>query len=139
MTEPQPGSGPNEPRPGSSQNDPWPDARRNEPRHDDPRHDEPLPGPVQRLRPTSGNGDPRVRHTGPGPGAGGEQQPGRSSKLSGRLALAMTVVIGQLWGLTIAGNAWMQGRTDTAGWLAGFLGLSFVVVLVLWLIDAEDR
>ncbi|MER5969245.1 hypothetical protein ABT112_05785 [Streptomyces sp. NPDC002055] len=95
------------------------------------------PGPW--VGPASGHGDPRVRHTGPGPGAGGEQEPARSSKLSVRLALALTVVMGQLWGLTVAANEWMRGDTRTAQWLAGFLVLSFVVVLVLWLIDPEDR
>ena len=91
------------------------------------------------IRPTSGYGDPRIQHTGPGPGAGTDQEPERSSKLSARLALALTVVIGQLWGLTIVVDEWMTGDTGTAWWGAGFLVLSFLVVLGIWLIDPKDR
>ncbi|MFD9500415.1 hypothetical protein [Streptomyces sp. NPDC060035] len=91
------------------------------------------------IRATSGYGDPRVRHTGPGPGAGTDQEPERSSKLTARLVLAMTVVVGQLWGLTVVIDEWMEGNTGTAWWGAGFLGLSFLVVLGLWLLDPKDR
>ncbi|WP_052499148.1 hypothetical protein [Streptomyces vietnamensis] len=93
------------------------------------------------IRPTSGYGDPRIRHTGPGPGpgAGAEQEPERSSKLSARLAPALTVVIGRLWGLTLVVDEWMSGNTGTAWWGAGFLVLSFLLVLGLWLIDPKDR
>lgn len=104
-----------------------------------PRLNRPVRERYPQIRPTSGYGDPRIRHTGPGPGAGTEQEPERSSKLSARLALALTVVIGQLWGLTIVVDEWMAGDTSTAWWGAGFLVLSFLVVLGLWLIDPKDR
>ncbi|MFB7554510.1 hypothetical protein [Streptomyces brevispora] len=91
------------------------------------------------IRATSGYGDPRVRHTGPGPGAGSDQEPERSSKLTARLTLAMTVVIGQLWGLTVIIDEWMKGNSGTAWWGAGFLCLSFLVVLGLWALDPKDR
>ncbi|MFI9627023.1 hypothetical protein [Streptomyces sp. NPDC052042] len=91
------------------------------------------------IRATSGYGDPRVRHTGPAPGAGTEQEPERSSKLTARLVLAMTVVAGQLWGLTVVVDAWMTGDTRTAWWGAGLLCLSFLVVLGLWRLDPKDR
>ncbi|MEU0391947.1 hypothetical protein ABZ208_04035 [Streptomyces sp. NPDC006208] len=91
------------------------------------------------IRPTSGYGDPRITRTGPGPGAGSEQEPERSSMLTARLALAGTVVVGQLWGLTVVVNEWMQGETATAWWGAGFLCLSFLVVLALWWLDPRDR
>ncbi|MEU6620650.1 hypothetical protein ABZ926_07660 [Streptomyces litmocidini] len=104
-----------------------------------PRLNRPVHERYPQIRPTSGYGDPRIRHTGPGPGAGTEQEPERSSKLSARLALALTVVIGQLWGLTIVVDEWMAGDTGTAWWGAGFLVLSFLVVLGLWLIDPKDR
>jgi hypothetical protein len=91
------------------------------------------------IRPTSGYGDPRIRRTGPGPGAGADQDPERSSKLTARLALAMSVVIGQLWGLTVVIDEWLEGSTATAWWGAGFLCLSFLVVLGLWLLDPKDR
>lgn len=80
-----------------------------------------------------------MRHTGPGPGAGSEQEPERSAKLTARLVLALSVVIGQLWALTEVVNVWMEGDTGTAWWGAGFLCLSFLVVLGLWLLDPKDR
>ncbi|MEV6313793.1 hypothetical protein [Streptomyces sp. NPDC051776] len=83
--------------------------------------------------------DPQVRHSGPGPASDTQRQPGRSTRLSGRLALAIAVVVGQLWALAVAVDAWMQGSTRTAWWCTGFLGLSFAVVLVLWLLDPQDR
>ncbi|UKY50767.1 hypothetical protein [Streptomyces inhibens] len=105
----------------------------------DPRLNRPVRERYPQIRSTSGYADPRVHSTGPGPGAGTEQEPERSAKLSGRLMLAMTVVIGQLWALSIAVNAWMRGDTDTAWWCAGFLLLSFLVVLTLWSLDKNDR
>ncbi|WP_329119531.1 hypothetical protein [Streptomyces sp. NBC_01353] len=104
-----------------------------------PRLNRPVHERYPQIRPTSGYGDPRIRHTGPGPGAGSEQEPERSSKLSARLTLALTVLIGQLWGLTIVVDEWMAGDTGTAWWGAGFLVLSFLVVLGLWLLDPKDR
>ncbi|ORT58582.1 hypothetical protein [Streptomyces sp. CB03238] len=110
-----------------------------DPQRPDPRLNRPVRERYPQIRPTSGYGDPRIRHTGPGPGAGVEQEPERSSKLSARLALALTVVVGQLWGLTVVVNEWMRGDTTTAWWGAAFLILSFLVVLVLWQIDPDDR
>ncbi|WP_262005574.1 hypothetical protein [Streptomyces sp. FIT100] len=104
-----------------------------------PRLNRPVRERYPQLRPTSGYGDPRIRHTGPGPGAGSEQEPERSSKLTARLAVALTVLVGQLWGLTVIVDEWMKGDTATAWWGAGFLVLSFLVVLGLWLLDPEDR
>ncbi|MFF4247566.1 hypothetical protein ACFYY2_24305 [Streptomyces sp. NPDC001822] len=99
----------------------------------------PLHERYAQIRPTSGYVDPRVRHTGPGPGAGAEQEPERSAKLTARLVLALSVVVGQLWALTEVVNVWMEGDTGTAWWGAGFLCLSFLVVLGLWLLDPKDR
>ncbi|MFJ9646696.1 hypothetical protein [Streptomyces sp. NPDC101206] len=97
----------------------------------EPRPNRPVRERYPQIRPTSGYGDPRIRHTGPGPGAGTEQEPERSAKLSARLVLALTVVTGQLWGLTVTVDARMRGNTATAGWGAGFLAL--------WRLDPEDR
>ncbi|MFE6839271.1 hypothetical protein ACFVFI_31125 [Streptomyces sp. NPDC057705] len=104
-----------------------------------PRLNRPVRERYPQIRSTSGYGDPRIRHTGAGPGAGTEQEPERSSKLNARLALALTVVIGQLWALTVTVNEWMKGNTGTAWWGAGFLILSFLVVIGLWLLDPKDR
>ncbi|MEU1076578.1 MULTISPECIES: hypothetical protein [unclassified Streptomyces] len=104
-----------------------------------PRLNRPVRDRYPQIRATSGYGDPRTRRTGPGPGAGTEQEPERSSKLTARLVLAITVVVGQLWGLTVIVDEWMKGDSATAWWGTGFLGLSFLVVLGLWLIDPKDR
>ncbi|GAA3488984.1 hypothetical protein [Streptomyces cremeus] len=104
-----------------------------------PRLNRPVHDRYPQIRPTSGYGDPRIRRTGPGPGAGTEQEPERAAKFNARLTLAMTVVVGQLWALFITVNEWMKGDTTTAWWGAGFLCLSFVAVLLLWLIDPKDR
>ncbi|WHM41352.1 hypothetical protein [Streptomyces sp. BPTC-684] len=104
-----------------------------------PRLNRPVRDRYPQIRATSGYGDPRIRRTGPGPGAGTEQEPERSSKLTARLTLAITVVVGQLWGLTVIVNEWMKGNTGTAWWGTGFLGLSFLVVLGLRLLDPKDR
>ncbi|MFJ9340156.1 hypothetical protein ACIRP0_12810 [Streptomyces sp. NPDC101733] len=115
---------------------PGPDYR---PGSAQPRLNRPVRERYPQIRSTSGYGDPRIRHTGPGPGAGSEQEPERSSKLNARLALALTVVIGQLWALTVTVDEWMKGNTHTAWWGAGFLVLSFLVVIGLWLLDPKDR
>ncbi|MFG2643599.1 hypothetical protein ACGFYP_21820 [Streptomyces sp. NPDC048370] len=134
---PDPTSGPSDPAPGAGPA--YPPSPAYTPGSAQPRLNRPVQERYPQIRPTSGYGDPRVRHTGPGPGAGTEQEPERSSKLSARLALALTVVIGQLWGLTILVDEWMAGNTGTAWWGAGFLVLSFLVVLGLWLLDPKDR
>ncbi|MFF4170834.1 hypothetical protein [Streptomyces sp. NPDC001744] len=104
-----------------------------------PRLNRPLRERCPRIRPTSDYGDSRIRHPGPGPGAGGEREPERSSKPTARLVLAPSVVVGRLWGLRIVAGEWMSGDTGTAWWSAGFLVLSFLVVLGLWLLDPKDR
>jgi hypothetical protein len=84
------------------------------------------------IRPTSGYGDPRVRSTGPGPGAGFESEPDRSSVMNARLAIVLSILIGQLWALGVGLNAWMQGDTTIAWWVAGFEIVSFGVALAVW-------
>jgi len=109
------------------------------PGSDEHRLNRPVPERYPQIRATSGYADPRVRRTGPGPGAGTEQEPERSSILTARVVLAITVVIGQLWALTVATNAWMRGDTATAWWCTGFSAASFLVVLVAWWIIPRDR
>ncbi|PBC70974.1 hypothetical protein BX265_5539 [Streptomyces sp. TLI_235] len=97
-----------------------------------PELNRPLHERYPQIRATSGYADPRVHAPGPGPGAGGEHEPERSAMLSARVALTCTVVVGQLWALTVATDAWMEGRTGTAWWCTGFSALSFLVVLAVW-------
>ncbi|MEU1122787.1 hypothetical protein ABZ371_04165 [Streptomyces sp. NPDC005899] len=124
------------PRPPGLPGPPYPDYHPGSERRELNR---PIHERYPQIRPTSGYGDPRVRHTGPGPGAGSEQEPERSAKLAARLVLALSVVVGQLWGLTVVVDEWMEGNTGTAWWGAGFLCLSFLVVLGLWALAPEDR
>ncbi|MEU1277396.1 hypothetical protein [Streptomyces sp. NPDC005805] len=105
----------------------------------DPRLNRPVRERYPQIRPTSGYGDPRTSRTGPGPGAGTDQEPERASRLTARIVLACTVVVGQLWALTVVVNSWMQGEITTAWWGAGFLCLSFLVVLAIWWVDPKDR
>ncbi|MEW2581826.1 hypothetical protein [Streptomyces virginiae] len=58
--------------------------------------------------------------------------PGAVSSAAGR-------GVGQLWALTVTVNAWMEGNTATARWGAGFLILSFLVVIGPGLLDPKDR
>ncbi|GAA2793673.1 hypothetical protein GCM10010441_18650 [Kitasatospora paracochleata] len=109
------------------------------PGSDQPDLNRPVHERYPQIRATSGYADPRVTRTGPGPGAGTDQQPERSAALSARVALAVTVVIGQLWALTVATDAWMKGSTDTAWWCTGFSVASFLVVVLAWRISRQDR
>jgi len=87
----------------------------------------------------SGARDPRVRSTGPGPGAGADQNPERGAMLSARIAIVATIVVGQLWGLTVALNSWFEGRTDQVWFLLAFQALSFALALAVWLATPKDR
>ncbi len=109
------------------------------PGSDEPRLNRPVHERYPQIRATSGYADPRVSATGPGPGAGTDQQPERSAILSARVALAATIVIGQLWALNTATNAWMRGQAATAWWCTGFSAASFLVVLLAWRISPNDR
>jgi hypothetical protein len=88
--------------------------------------------PGARLRLTRGA-------SGPGPGAGGDRDPERTAADVSRIALVATVVIGQLWGLTVALNAYFEGEIATVWWLVAFEGLSFLVALGMWLLAPGDR
>ncbi len=53
--------------------------------------------------------------------------------LHARIAMVATVVLGQLWGLTVALDAWLRGETGQVWWLLGFQALSFLIALAVWL------
>jgi hypothetical protein len=91
------------------------------------------------IRTSGGYRDPRIRSTGPGPGAGADQEPERSSILLARIALVMTIVTGQLWALTVGLNEWMDGNVRAAWILAGFQVLSFALALFTWRAGPQDR
>jgi hypothetical protein len=99
-------------------------------------HDSGLTGRYPGLR-GSGSRDPRVRS--PGPGAGAEREPDRVAMLNARIAIVATVVVGQLWGLMVALNAWLDHRTGQVWLLLGFQVLSFAIAAAVWLAGPRDR
>ena len=80
---------------------------------------------------------PVPRATGPGPGAGHERDPEGATTLHARIAIVATIVVGQLWGLTVALNAWLEGETGQVWWILGFQALSFLLAVVVWLVSAR--
>lgn len=101
-------------------------------------YDSGLTGRYPGLR-GSGTRDARIRSTGPGPGAGADQEPDRASMLSGRIAIAATIVVGQLWGLTIMLDSYNERDTGQVWLLLAFQGMSFVVALAVWRATPRDR
>lgn len=80
-----------------------------------------------------------IRETGPGPGSGFERDPQRASILGARIAIIATILVGQLWGLTVALNAWQENDTRNVVYLVIFEALSFVVALVVWLVAPGEK
>ena len=101
-------------------------------------HDSGLTGRYPGLR-GSGSRDPRVRSTGPGPGAGVDREPDRTSMLNARIAIVATIVVGQLWGLMVALNAWLDHRMGQVWLLLGFQLLSLALAVAVWLAGPRDR
>jgi hypothetical protein len=101
-------------------------------------HDSGLTGRYPGLR-GSGSRDPRVHSSGPGPGAGADREPDRASMLNARIAIVATVVVGQLWGLVVALNAWLDHNMGQVWLLLGFQVLSFAVAAAVWLAGPRDR
>ena len=92
------------------------------------------------LRPgPSAHPKPEVRATGPGPGSGIEHDPDHASMLYARILIVATIVMGQLWGLTVALDEWLSRRMAHVWWLLGFQALSFTVAVVVWLAGRRDR
>ena len=59
--------------------------------------------------------------------------------LNARIAIVATVVVGQLWGLMVALNAWLDHDTGQVLLLLGFQVLSFAVAAAVWLAAPRDR
>jgi hypothetical protein len=87
----------------------------------------------------SGARDPRIRSTGPGPGAGADQDPDRASMLSARIAIVATIVVGQLWALTVMLDAWHEHDTTQTWLLLAFEAASFILAVVVWRAGRSDR
>jgi hypothetical protein len=44
----------------------------------------------------------------------------------------VATVVGQLWALTVALDAWLDGDEATARWIVAFQAVSFAVALLVW-------
>jgi hypothetical protein len=99
-------------------------------------YDSGLTGRYPGLR-GSGARDPRIRAS--GPGAGGDPSPERASMLAARTAIVATIVVGQLWALTVALNAWQEDRMGQVWLLLAFQALSFALAAAVWLAGPRDR
>jgi len=85
----------------------------------------------------SGERRPSARDPGPGPGAGVDRDPERSSMLNARIAIVATIVVGQLWALTVALDRYFAWQP--VGLLVAFQALSFALALAVWLAAPRDR
>lgn len=68
-----------------------------------------------------------------------ETESGVITGLVTRIVIVLTVVLGQLWALTVALEESLLDRDREAWWLAGFSIVSFIVVIVLTRIDPPPR
>ena len=80
---------------------------------------------------------PGSSNTGPGPGAGHDRDPERAGMLHARIAIVATIVVGQLWGLTVALHRYFEHESVSA--LLVFQAVSFLVALAVWLAAPGER
>lgn len=79
------------------------------------------------------------RAPGPGPGAEPADARRRQTLLVVRIALVATIVMGQLWALTIALDAYLLGEDAMVRWLLGFQVVSTLLALGVWWSTPGDR
>jgi cytochrome bd-type quinol oxidase subunit 2 len=68
-----------------------------------------------------------------------ETEEGARTALITRIIIVVTVVLGQLWALTVALEAHLSDHTSQAWWLALFSIVSFVVVAALVFLEPAPR
>jgi hypothetical protein len=59
--------------------------------------------------------------------------------LMAAIALVAGLVVGQLWALTVALDAWLEGDDAAARWIVVFQAVSFGVALVIWRATPRGR
>lgn len=64
---------------------------------------------------------------------------GARTAVTTRIIIVLTIVLGQLWALTVGLEAYLLGHTGQAWLLAGFSVISFVIVLALVRLDLPRR
>jgi hypothetical protein len=88
-------------------------------------------------------GGRRQRHLevapGPGPGIEPRADRQRQAVIVARIAIVATIVVGQLWALTIALDAYFLEETATVRWLLAFQVVSFALALAVWWSSPTDR
>lgn len=75
----------------------------------------------------------------PGPPVGGGPAPQRVAVIVARIAVVATIVVGQLWAITVMLNAYLEEDMRSVRWLLEFEALSFVLALAAWLASPNDR
>jgi hypothetical protein len=75
--------------------------------------------------------DPRVRRS--SGDRGGSDHPDEAAALGARIAIVASIILGQLWALTVALDLWLGGETSPVYWLLLFQASSFGVALLIWL------
>lgn len=75
----------------------------------------------------------------PLPSTPADTDQGTAAGLVTRIVIVLTVVLGQLWALTVGLEAYLLGHTGQAWLLAGFSVLSFIVAAVLIRLDPPAR
>jgi hypothetical protein len=68
-----------------------------------------------------------------------DSEEGARTALTTRIIIVATVVVGQLWALTVALEAYLSGAPGQAWLLAAFSALSFALVLVLARVEPPPR
>lgn len=64
---------------------------------------------------------------------------GVRAALTTRIVIVLTVILGQLWALTVGLEAYLEGHTGQAWMLAAFSVMSFVVALALVRLELPSR
>jgi hypothetical protein len=68
-----------------------------------------------------------------------DTEEGARTALVTRIIIAVTVILGQLWALTVALEARLSGHAGQAWWLALFSLVSFAVVAALVFLEPAPR
>ena len=66
-------------------------------------------------------------------GRGGRDHPDEAAALGARIAIVASIILGQLWALTVALDSWLGGEAAPVYWLLLFQAASFGVALLIWL------
>jgi hypothetical protein len=101
------------------------------------------PGPI-RMEPQLGRGSversPLPHRCGGGRGTGDRfEERTLQVRLSAAILICATIVVGQLWALTAALDAWLGRDTAAVGWLIAFQAASFGVSLLVWASTPRGR